>query len=102
MGQIIGMFGSLLFISSLEAHILTPQFLGKHLNLNLLVVFLGLFLGEAMWGAWGIFLSMPILGIMRIIFNTSFRTRPWGNLLSASNPLDAARPMVREVIKKAA
>jgi predicted PurR-regulated permease PerM len=81
-GRIAGIFGCLLFISSIEAHWLTPQF-----------VFLGLFIGEAMWGAWGIFLSMPILGIMRIIFNTSFRTRPWGNLLSASRELPIERTL---------
>jgi predicted PurR-regulated permease PerM len=90
-GRMVGLFGSLLLVSSLEAHWLTPQFLGKHLNLNLLFVFLGLFIGEAMWGAWGIFLSMPILGIVRIIFNTSFRMRPWGNLLSASRELPLER-----------
>jgi predicted PurR-regulated permease PerM len=96
-GRMVSLFGCLLVVSLAEAHWLTPQFLGKHLNLNLLFVFLGLFIGEAMWGAWGIFLSMPILGIMRIIFNTSFRTRPWGNLLSASRELP-----VHRIHKKAA
>jgi predicted PurR-regulated permease PerM len=91
LGRMAGIFGCLLFVSSLEAHWLTPQFLGKHLNLNLLFVFFGLFIGDAMWGAWGIFLSMPILAVLRIIFNTSFRMRPWGNLLSASEEASVVR-----------
>jgi predicted PurR-regulated permease PerM len=81
--RLIAAFLCLSIVSFFETHLITPKFLGKHLNLNLLFVFLALFVGEKMWGAWGMVLSLPILGVLRIIFNTSYAMRPWGNLLAA-------------------
>lgn len=87
-GRIIGFFCGLLVVSGLESHLLTPKLLGRHLNLNLLSAFLGLFIGEKIWGAWGIVLSLPVLGIMRIILNASLGTRTWGNLLAEKENQD--------------
>jgi len=87
-GRIIGFFCALALVSGIESHLFTPKFLGRHLNLNLLSAFLGLFIGEKIWGAWGIVLSLPVLGILRIIFNASLGTRTWGNLLAAREDRD--------------
>jgi predicted PurR-regulated permease PerM len=87
-GRIIGFFCALLLVSSTESHFLTPKLLGRHLNLNLLSAFLGLFIGEKIWGAWGIVLSLPILGILRIILNARLGTRTWGNLIAEKEERD--------------
>jgi predicted PurR-regulated permease PerM len=87
-GKIIGFFCALLLVSGTESHFLTPKFLGRHLNLNLLSAFLGLFIGEKIWGAWGIVLSLPVLGILRIILNASLQTRTWGNLIAEKEERD--------------
>lgn len=87
-GRIIAVFCALAAVSGLESHLLTPKLLGRHLNLNLLSAFLGLFIGEKLWGAWGIVLSLPVLGIVRIILNASLDTRTWGNLLAEKEERD--------------
>jgi predicted PurR-regulated permease PerM len=68
----VSMMVSLIYVVAFfEGHFVTPKFLGKKLNLNLFVTFLGLFGGELLWGVWGMVLSIPILGVIRIILNKS-------------------------------
>lgn len=69
-------------VSIIEAHILSPKLLGRHLNLNLLMTFLGIYVGAHLWGGWGMFLSIPILGILRIILNSTQSGAAWALLLS--------------------
>jgi len=78
-----GVMLSLLYIvSSVEGHFVTPKFLGKQLNLNLFVTFLGLFAGELLWGIWGMVLSIPMLGILRIILAATPEYRVWSDAMA--------------------
>ena len=52
-GKIIAIFCTLAAVSGIESHLLTPKLLGRHLNLNLLSAFLGLFIGEKTLGRMG-------------------------------------------------
>ncbi len=80
-GTFFLLFLALASVSLLEAHIVGPKLLGKHLKLNLLVIFLGIFLGERIWGGWGMFLSVPLLGILRIVLDANPRLAAFGSLL---------------------
>jgi predicted PurR-regulated permease PerM len=73
----------LLLFNILEGNILTPLLVGKHLNVNALFTFLGFFAGGLLWGVWGMFLSVPILGVLRIALSLSPTLEPWGALLAA-------------------
>jgi len=64
-----------------QDHILSPKFIGHKLKLNFLATYLGFFAGGSLWGPWGMFLSVPILGILRIAFDTSPRLEPWAFLM---------------------
>lgn len=77
-----GMIFTLYAVSSIESHLITPKYLGKQLNLNLFVTFLGLFAGELLWGIWGMALSIPLLGIVRIILAAAPETREWSEAMS--------------------
>lgn len=81
--------GSILVLSAIlgtiwmiQDHILTPKFVGHRLKLNFLITYLGFFAGERLWGAWGMFLSVPLMGLIRIALETSPRLRPWAFALS--------------------
>jgi putative permease len=75
-------FGCLIVVHLIEANILTPKLVGKNLNLNILATFMGLFAGGLLWGVWGMLLSVPILGVLRIIFLAAPSLQPWAELLS--------------------
>jgi predicted PurR-regulated permease PerM len=81
--SVVVIIGSMGAVHLLEANVLTPKLVGKKLNLNALATFVGLFGGGLLWGVWGILLSVPLLGILRIVFSAAPRLQPWAFLLSA-------------------
>ena len=80
--NVVFLFVSFMVIAVLEANVLTPKLVGGKLNINSLTAFLGLFAGGLMWGVWGMLLSIPLLGVVRICLSLSADTRPWADLLA--------------------
>lgn len=76
------MLGILIGINAVENNVLTPKLVGRSLNINALTSFLGLFAGGLLWGPWGMFLSVPILGVLRIVFSAIPGLQPWGELMA--------------------
>lgn len=70
-----------LLFNAIDANVLTPL-VGRRLNINTLATFVGFLAGGVMWGMWGMLLSVPMLGILRITFSTSPSLQPWGELLA--------------------
>ena len=81
-GSVLLIVAILFGISSIENYYLTPKLVGNRLNLNALTCFIGLFAGGLLWGVWGMFLSVPLIGVMRIVFAAIPSLRPWGELLA--------------------
>jgi predicted PurR-regulated permease PerM len=76
-----GVFVSVGIVSTLQDHLLTPKLIGEKLNLNFLATYLALFAGERIWGISGMFLSIPALGLLRVVLSASKDLRPWAILL---------------------
>jgi putative permease len=72
---------SVLGIHAVDANVLLPTVVGSKVRLNALMTFLGIILGEMMWGLSGMFLSIPVMAIMKIIFDRIDSLKPWGYLL---------------------
>jgi putative permease len=68
-------------IHLLDSNILLPLVVGSKVRLNALITFLGIVLGEMLWGLSGMFLSIPTIAIMKIIFDHIEDLKPWGYLL---------------------
>ena len=76
---------SVLVIHAVDSNILLPTIVGSKVKLNALVTFLGIVLGEMIWGLSGMFLSIPTLAIFKIIFDRVETLKPWGFLLGSGN-----------------
>ncbi|HEY6968045.1 MAG TPA: AI-2E family transporter [Candidatus Angelobacter sp.] len=50
-----------------SVNILYPKVIGRRLQLNPLVVTIGLLIWGLIWGAWGLILAVPMLGAIKII-----------------------------------
>jgi predicted PurR-regulated permease PerM len=96
--HLLATFVALLFVSFIESNVLTPKMVGKRLNINALATFIGLFAGGLLWGVWGMFLSIPVLGVLRIAFNAAPSLRPWGELLAEKD--DKLIPLKVKASKK--
>ena len=67
-------------------HLVEPKVMGSSLELDPVVILLGLMLAELMWGPVGMLLAMPLMVVARILLDQTSETRPLVNLLAGRLP----------------
>jgi len=72
---------SIICVHLIDSNIIMPRIVGSKVRLNALIVVLGVVVGEMIWGISGMFLSIPVLAIVKIIFDRVTDLKPWGLLL---------------------
>lgn len=76
-----GVLISYQIIQMIEGNFLTPKIVGGNVNLNAFITFLGLIIGGTIWGVAGMILIIPMMAILREIFDLSDATKPFALLL---------------------
>lgn len=76
---------SVLGIHVIDSNVLLPVVVGSKVRLNALITFLGIVTGEMIWGLSGMFLSIPVIAIFKIIFDRIEGLKPWGFLFGGEN-----------------
>ena len=69
----------------IDSNILLPVIVGSKVKINPLITVLGVVLGEMIWGISGMFLSIPVIAVLKIIFDRVESLKPWGILLGESD-----------------
>lgn len=82
--SVLVVYGLVQFIQS---YILQPLVVGKDVDVNPLFTILVLILGEAVWGIGGMVLSIPLLGMLKVVFDHVEPLKPYGYLIG-SEPKD--------------
>ena len=75
---VAGLFG---VIQVLEGNFITPYIVGSKISINPLAAILALLLGASLWGIAGMVLSLPIVAILKVIFDAVDSLKPYGYLL---------------------
>ncbi len=65
----------------IDSNILLPLIVGSKVKINAFITLLGVVVGEMIWGIPGMFLSIPVIAILKIIFDRVEKLNAWGNLL---------------------
>ncbi len=65
----------------IDSNVLLPVIVGSKVRINPFVTIIGVIIGEMMWGISGMFLSIPVIAILKIIFDRIEGLKPWGFLL---------------------
>jgi predicted PurR-regulated permease PerM len=68
-------------IHLIDSNILLPVIVGSKVRINAFITLLGVVIGEKLWGIPGMFLSIPIIAITKIIFDRIESLQAWGMLL---------------------
>ena len=79
--QIWAVLATIVFVQFLDNNILMPRIVGAKVKINALASIVGIFIGGAMLGISGMFLSLPVMAVLKIIFERSAGFRQWGMLL---------------------
>jgi predicted PurR-regulated permease PerM len=73
-----------------DNHYIVPKIIGSKVKLNALICLIAVIVGGALWGIPGMFLSIPLTAIVKLIFDNIESLKPWGFLLS-----DSTSPIIK-------
>jgi predicted PurR-regulated permease PerM len=77
-----------LLIQFIDNNLLVPMVVSKKVQINALMSIIIVLLGGALWGVSGMFLSIPLIGVLKIIFDRIDDLKPWGHLLGDEIPIE--------------
>jgi predicted PurR-regulated permease PerM len=94
--------GTIAFVQFLDNNILMPRIVGSKVKINALVTIVGVIVAGAMAGVAGMFLSLPVIAVLKIVFDRTEILKQWGVLLGDERPKSSPMkfPALRRGTKK--
>ena len=86
------------FVQFLDNNILMPRIVGSKVKINALATIVGVIVAGALAGVSGMFLSLPVIAVLKIIFDRTENLNQWGVLLGDERPTRS--PMQFPVFRK--
>ncbi len=99
-GTQIGIIIAYMIIQFIDNHFLMPYIVSSKVKINALVSIIIVLLGNAAWGISGMFLAIPFLGILKIIFDRIPELKPWGKLLGYEIPTRHKSQLLARIKKR--
>jgi predicted PurR-regulated permease PerM len=81
MSMVFGVLISYALIQFLQFYIITPLVMRTQVNINPLFTIVILIIGNLIWGITGMILAIPLLGIIKIVFDNIEPLQPLGFLI---------------------
>lgn len=75
-----------LIVQFIDNNFLVPRVIASRVQLNALISIIGVLIGGALCGVSGMFLSIPLIAICKVIFDKVEELKPWGKLLGDDIP----------------
>jgi predicted PurR-regulated permease PerM len=106
---ILVVLGTIAFVQFLDNNILMPRIVGSKVKINALATIVGVIVAGAMLGISGMFLSLPVIAVLKIVFDRTRHLKQWGVILGDERPkgspmqlpgLRQANRKVREKLEK--
>jgi len=82
----LGIVIAYVIIQFIDNHFLIPYIVSSKVKINALISIIVVLLGGAIWGLSGMFLSIPFIGVLKIIFDRVPGLKPWGRLIGVEIP----------------
>jgi len=79
--MIIGILVTYGCVQFIQTYILEPLVVGAKVKINPLITIAGIVVGELIWGIPGMILAVPVIGILKIIFDNMEDLKPFGFLM---------------------
>ncbi|MEO6327773.1 MAG: AI-2E family transporter [Ginsengibacter sp.] len=80
LGPVLTVLLAIAVVQFLDNNILMPGIVGSKIKINALASLVGVFAGGALAGIPGMFLSLPVIAILKIIFDHTEQFKQWGIL----------------------
>lgn len=79
--KVIWVMVTLVVTHLIDSNVLLPIVVGSKVRINALITVLGVVVGEMIWGIPGMFLSIPSIAVLKIIFDRVESLQPWGIIM---------------------
>ena len=73
-------------IQVIDNNLIVPLIVSSKEKINALFAILAVIAGNSLWGVSGMFLSIPLLAVVKVIFDHIEPLKPWGFLLGDTLP----------------
>lgn len=83
---IFAVLGTIAFVQFLDNNILMPRIVGSKVKINALTAIVGVIVAGAVAGVAGMFLSLPVIAVLKIIFDRTNNLKQWGVLFGDERP----------------
>lgn len=83
---VLGVLGLSILVQFIDNNILVPKIIGNKVRINALVSIVGVIIGGALAGIAGMFLAIPMIAILKVIFDRIEPLAPWGLLMGDDLP----------------
>lgn len=97
LSQVLLVLGVIAVVQFLDNNILMPRIVGSKVKINALVSIIAVIVGGTIAGISGMFLSLPLVAIFKIMFDHSTGFKHWGFLLGDERP--GLSPMTNPVVR---
>jgi predicted PurR-regulated permease PerM len=88
------------FIQLIDNNYIVPYIVASKVKINALFSIIVVFVGNALWGIPGMFLSIPLLAILKLLFDQIESLKPWGFLLGDTMPpIITIEPFLKKIKK---
>jgi predicted PurR-regulated permease PerM len=84
------------FIQFIDNNYIVPKIVASKVKINALLSIIVVLAGNALWGIPGMFLSIPLIAILKLIFDNIEPMKPWGFLLGDTMPPLIKKPVFRK------
>lgn len=81
MSDVIWVIVILTVVQFIDNNLIMPKVVSSKVKINALITILGVLIGGALAGISGMFLSIPAIAVLKIIFDRVDDLKPWGILL---------------------
>ncbi|MES2881273.1 MAG: AI-2E family transporter [Bacteroidota bacterium] len=89
--------GVIALVQFLDNNILMPRIVGSKVKINALATIIGVIVAGAIAGVSGMFLSLPIIAVLKIVFDRTENLKQWGVLFGDERP--KASPMHWKILR---
>jgi predicted PurR-regulated permease PerM len=99
-GKVLVVCGTILGIHLLDSNLLLPLIVGSKVRINALITIMAVIVGGSVWGIVGTFLAIPVVAVIKIVFDRIDSLKPWGLLLGDERDEEQPPPLAVELEKQ--
>jgi predicted PurR-regulated permease PerM len=100
LGPVFGVAGSYVVVAALEGQVVQPLLVGRHLQVNPLLIFLGLWFGGLYWGVAGVILATPTLVALKVISERAKSGKPMMEFLGPNDQAPERDDRLHQLVSK--